>query len=317
MATGRLARIAACLALALPAAADPARLTCAHPFAADDAVAEIALAPWARGVSADSGGTLAVELAPRVTGLSAAGLRAGEAACALVPLPRPGPLALPFLAPLSAEAASRSAWEFLSHRDWDGLVPVAVVVSGARALVTRDGPLPMPGEIAGLRLAMPSAEAGAVFAAFGARPVVMTRWQAEAAYADGEVDGALLPWAAAGRLAARAGGEVTGIAGDRAAGASLMLLALSRPALAALPAPARAALEAMSGEGASAAAGRALDRADAVAREATPGPGLTEAQVGPIRAAGERILRDWLAAAGPEAAARLADLRRVWGLPPL
>jgi hypothetical protein len=295
---GAFARV---LALSAVLWAGPARaetLVCGHPFTAEHPLVAGFLAPWAAGVTSDSGGALEVVV------------RQGAGAeCVLAPLAggTAEALVLPFIAPLSAERASIGAWRYVEARGGAApaqMHPLALAMLGPLALQAEgDVPAPLLLQTPGLVVEAPSDALSALMKVV--RPPSGTPGPTV------RVVARLRPLAAAepGQQAP----TIVIFGGDRALGAEPYLLAISEAWLVALPAALRAAVLRGAGVDLSAAAGRSVDRAAAVLREAAATRGaLAEApedMTGLLRAAARTQQAAWATRIGDAGA--LAELRQV------
>lgn len=289
--------------------------------------------PWAQKIEEDSNGRIKVELYPlmqlggkaqNMYDLIRDGVVDGGW---VIPGYQPGrfpeaeALELPFVTTKSAEAASKAAWVFTQKYLLDDFADVhiiAVHMHGRGIIHKRGAPITNIKDFRGLALRAPSRPATLLLSALGAKPIGMPVTGFTEALAKGVVAGGVIPWEIAPSLKLD---ELTDSHTDVAGAQSLynlyFLWAMNKDSYAALPPDLRAVIDAHSGFHTSALAGRAHDTGDQVGRNAIARAGntinaLSVAETERVKAIGNNVIADWIAAAGKQGingAALVSDAR--------
>ncbi|MEM1431881.1 MAG: hypothetical protein AAGG09_20680 [Pseudomonadota bacterium] len=263
-------------------------LTCVHPFEASHPVVTGFLAPWAHGVTVDTGRALVVELRAATV--------ADDAVCrvAAVSGPMGEAFALPFVAQQGSQRASVAAWRAYSDADIAALsapepgraeMHLALFVDGPGVLAIRDRSMqPLPGSLLGVEAESPSPDVARILEAVGATMRPPT--------ASGTPAGRVAPLSAARDVE-----WLVVVGAEQSLYSEAYALSLSQAYVDELNAATRAALLHNRGLSLSKAAGRAIDRISAVTIEALEGAErivpLGEDAVGQLLKKGAAIQAAW------------------------
>lgn len=330
--------LAAALALALgsgAAFAQEVTLRIHHFLSPAGSVPKFFIVPWAEKIMEDSNGRIKAEVFPAMQlGGTPPSLydQARDGVVDIiwtVPSYQPGRFPesevfeLPFMTSLSGEKSSRAAWdfteEFLMERMGDVHL-IAVHVHGPGVIHKKGDPISSVADFQGLKLRGPSRQAVKLLEALGATTVGMPVPQFPEALSRGVVDGGVIPWEVVPALRVEELADShTEIGGDFAMYNTFFVFAMNKASYERMPADLRAIIDANSGREASAWAGGAMDRGDVIAREAIAARGnviaeLSEDVVAEIRAAGDRVIEEWIAevtAAGLPGAEMVARAREL------
>lgn len=311
---------AAALALALglsaagQALAQEVTLTVHHFLGPNSTAQRVLLEPWAQRVQEQSGGRIAVEIYPAMSMGGAAPelyrqVRDGVADIVwTLPSYTPGlfkrleVFELPGVHQNSAEATTLAIQDLMPElaEDLQDVHPLLVHVHSGYVLHMRGGAIEGVGDLQGMRLRTPSRIGGWLIEAWGAEPVNMPVPDLPQALSRGAVEGALLPFEAAGPmgLAEITGASVEGPEGARA-GTMVFLFAMNRERYESLPEDLRAVIDANSGLAIAPEVGAGFDafEAEMAARMAQTRPVV---QLSPeawesFRAPDEAVAQRWIA----------------------
>ncbi|MCK0168816.1 TRAP transporter substrate-binding protein [Jannaschia sp. S6380] len=319
--------------LATPVAAQEVTLRFQHFVNPASANPAHFMQPWADAIEEQSGGRIAVELYPFMQlGGSAANMYDLIADGAVdggwvIPGYQPGrfpeaeALELPFMTPKSAEAASKSAWDFTQTHLMDDFADIHVIAAHMHGpgLVHLKGDAPETlADFRGLNLRGPSRAATLLLRRLGANPVGMPVPAFPEALSKGVLDGGVITWEQAPSLKLdELTDSHTDVAGDASLYNLYFLWAMNRDVYEGLPDDLRAVIDANSGAMASAWAGRAHDIGDAEGRAVMVASGNQIAELSPevtadIAELGDAVTRDWIAemdAKGFDGASLVEDAR--------
>ena len=333
---------AVCLiAVMTPTAAGELRLTLAYAGTAGSAPHDLFLKPWAQRLPTLSAGRLRVELlAPDPDGQTPGRLferlRAGEADLVWAPIagqpgafPELSAFELPFMA-WPAEAASQAALAFAREQAGAGEIQVLLAHADAPAwLHMRDAPVRDLAGLRGKRIYAPTPALGAVLETAGAEAVALPGpGQAAALLEQGELDGALLSFAAAvpagipalARYHTRLDRPPEDLRPRLPGlGATLYVLAMTAARFESQPQELRDLLRESTGLALAQSTGRTWDSLDRLARRETTAAGqvfhlLSESEHRRWQRAAKPVTEAWLAAAAARGRDGAALLKAARGL---
>ncbi|MGV6813267.1 MAG: TRAP transporter substrate-binding protein [Brevirhabdus sp.] len=300
---------------ALGAAAQDVTLRCQHFISPKGAVPAFFMTPWAEKIEKDSGGRIKVELYP---GMQLGGkppalydqIRDGVIDCGwALPAYTPGrfpeaeAMELPFMTGMSAEAASKAAWDYTQKyaKDRFGDVHLIAVHTHGPGIIHKKGaPIHSTDDFKGLKLRGPSRQANKLLEALGATPVGMPVPAFPEALSKGIVDGGVIPWEIVPPLKVHELADShTAVGGDRALYNTFFIWAMNKDSYARLPDDLKAVIDANSGLAASAAAGAAMDKGDAIGLAVTQKTDneiytMDEATTAKLRAIGADLTAAWI-----------------------
>lgn len=300
---------------ALGAAAQDVTLRCQHFISPKGAVPAFFMTPWAEKIEKDSGGRIKVELYP---GMQLGGkppalydqIRDGVIDCGwALPAYTPGrfpeaeAMELPFMTGMSAEAASKAAWDYTQKyaKDRFGDVHLIAVHTHGPGIIHKKGaPVKSTDDFKGLKLRGPSRQANKLLEALGATPVGMPVPAFPEALSKGIVDGGVIPWEIVPPLKVHELADShTAVGGDRALYNTFFIWAMNKDSYARLPDDLKAVIDANSGLAASAAAGAAMDKGDAIGLAVTQKTDneiytMDEATTAKLRAIGADLTAAWI-----------------------
>ena len=329
------AAIAAAMLLPCAASAQEVTLRIQHFLSPESAVPKYFIGPWAEKVEAESAGRIRVEIYPamQLGGTPPAlydqirdgVIDGGWALPAYTPgrFPEAEVFELPFMTDVSAEISSRALWDFYEAHMKERMsdLHVCAVHTHGPGVVHVKGPAPQTLEaFRGLKLRGPSRQAIELLDTLGAEPVGMPVPAFPEALSKGVVDGGVIPWEVVPSLKVE---ELTDghaeVGGDRSLYNLTFVWALNTDTYDRLSDANRAVIDANCGAEASALAGQAMDKGDALARELVAEKGgeivtLSDDVVAGLRAIGDRQVETWIEAAaakGLDAQAMVDDARAM------
>ncbi len=289
--------------------------------------------PWAQKVMDESGGRIKVEIYPAMQLGGAPPTLYDQVKDGVVDIvwtltsytpgrfPETEALELPFMTPVSAEAASRAAWTFVQEnaaQRFSDVHLIAVHMHGPGVIHKKGGPITSMDDFKGLKLRGPSRLSSKLLEALGATPVSMPVPAFPEALSKGVVDGGVIPFEVVPALKVEELVDShTRIGGDTALYNVTFVFAMNKARYEGLPADLRAVIDANSGIETSAWAGRAMDSGDLVGIGVIEKRGniiatTDEALTAQLAEASRGIADAWVAevtAAGLDGAALLAAAR--------
>lgn len=167
------------------------------------------LVPWARAVEERSDGAVKIEIFPSMTLGGRPPELVSQARDGVVDLiwtvngytpglfPRTEVMELPTVFVNDPRAANLALYDMFDsdlREDYKGLEVMFLHVHAGQAIQMRDKPVHAPGDLAGLKLRIPTRTGAWVIEALGATPVAMPVPDLPVALQKGVVDGALIPW---------------------------------------------------------------------------------------------------------------------------
>ena len=325
------AAVAATLALSAPLSAQEVTLRFQHFVSPASANPTYFMQPWADAIEDQSGGRIKVELYPFMQLGGAAPsqydlIRDGAIDGGwIIPSYEPGrfpeaeALELPFMTPKSGEEASEAAWQFTQSHLMDDFADIHLIAAHMHGpgIIHRKGPgVTRLEDLAGVKLRGPSRPATDLLTAMGAQPIGMPVPAFTEALSRGVVDGGAITWEMAPSLKLdELTDSHTDVAGEDALYNLYFLWAMNKGVYDGLPDDLKAVIDANSGLMASRWAGKAHDTGDAQGRAVMEDAGneiavMSEAETARIKALGEGVRADWVAAMdakGFDGAALLQD----------
>ena len=253
------------------------------------------IAPWAERVGKATGGKLKIDVFPAMQlggkapqlydqtkdgvidiAWTVAGYTPGR-------FPRLEVFELPWMAHAEAARTSKALWDYWFEYAQDETRDVkvlAVFAHGKGTLFTKNKPVRLPGDLAGLKIRVPTRMINSTLTLLGASPQGIPAPGVPEALAKGVVDGVMFPYEVVPAFKVdELTNQVTEFMGDRALYTAVFLLVMNKARYESLPADIRAAIDANSGAALSAEVGAQFDAWDIPGREAVAKNGATVTRI--------------------------------------
>ncbi len=303
--------------LAAPAHAQEVTLKFEHFMPAVSIEHRTWLAPWAERIGAASGGRIKVEVYPSMQLGGKAPQLYDQTKDGVIDIawvvagytpgrfPRLEVFELPWLAHAEAVRTSKAAWDFFSAYAQDETKDVkvlAVFAHGKGTLFTKDKPVKLPADLAGLKIRVPTRTINSTLTLLGASPQGIPAPAVPEALAKGVVDGVMFPYEVVPAFKVdELTNQVTEFMGDRALYTAVFMLVMNKARYEALPADLKAVIDANSGAALSAEIGAQFDAWDIPGREAVAKHGATVTKIDGADLAAWKdatvpVTKDWIAA---------------------
>jgi TRAP-type transport system periplasmic protein len=274
------------------------------------------LAPWAERIGTASGGRIKVEVYPSMQLGGKAPQLYDQTKDGVVDIawvvagytpgrfPRLEVFELPWMASTEAAKTSPAIWDFFTTYAQDETKDVKVLAMfahGKGTLFTKDKPVRLPADLAGLKIRVPTRTINTTLQLLGASPQGIPAPQVPEALAKGVVDGVMFPYEVVPAFKVdELTNHVTEFMGDRALYTAVFMLVMNKARYDALPADLKAIIDANSGAALSAEIGKDFDGWDLAGREAVAKHGalvtkIDGADLEAWKAATAGVAKGWIA----------------------
>lgn len=275
------------------------------------------LAPWAERIGRASDGRIKVEVYPSMQLGGKAPQLFDQTKDGVVDIawvvagytpgrfPRMEVFELPWLAHVEAARTSKAAWDFFAvygQEETKDVKVLAVFAHGKGTLFTKDKVVKLPGDLAGLKIRVPTRTINSTLTLLGASPQGIPAPAVAEALSKGVVDGVMFPYEVVPAFKVdELTNQVTEFMGDRALYTAVFMLVMNKARYEALPPDLKAVIDANSGASLSAEIGEQFDAWDIPGREAVAKHGATVtkidgADLAAWKAATAPVTQDWIAA---------------------
>jgi TRAP-type transport system periplasmic protein len=275
------------------------------------------LLPWAERVTKASGGHLKVEVYPSMQLGGKAPQLYDQTKDGVIDIawvvagytpgrfPRLEVFELPWLAHAEAARTSKAVWDYFQAYAQDETKDVkvlAVFTHGKGTLFTKDKPVKLPADLAGLKIRVPTRTINSTLTLLGASPQGIPAPAVPEALAKGVVDGVMFPYEVVPAFKVdELTNQVTEFMGDRALYTAVFMLVMNKARYETLSPEQKAVIDANSGAALSAEVGAQFDAWDIPGREAVARHGATVTKVDGAdlaawKAATAPVTTDWIAA---------------------